>query len=102
MKKKAKKKARLKARTTVVKKATQQKRSIKTKSKVIRGRFVKKTKKKKPTARKPRVKLDRSKLTEHIQMKAYYIWESMGKPHGKDAEIWQQAEKEIIASGIRT
>jgi hypothetical protein len=30
-----------------------------------------------------------------VSERAYYIWESMGKPEGKDMEIWVKAEKEL-------
>jgi hypothetical protein len=36
-------------------------------------------------------------LSKMIQDRAYYIWESKGKPAGKDKDIWLQAEKEIKA-----
>jgi hypothetical protein len=32
---------------------------------------------------------------ELIQQRAYYIWESQGRPEGKDQENWIQAEKEL-------
>jgi len=36
-------------------------------------------------------------LNKMIQDRAYFIWESKGKPAGKDKEFWLQAEKEIKA-----
>lgn len=30
-----------------------------------------------------------------IRERAYFIWEEMGRPDGKDYEIWLQAEKEL-------
>lgn len=32
---------------------------------------------------------------EHIQKRAKEIWEQAGKPEGRDAEFWHQAEKEL-------
>lgn len=32
---------------------------------------------------------------EMVKERAYYIWENMGRPDGKDQEIWYQAEKEM-------
>lgn len=34
-------------------------------------------------------------LRAEIQKKAYHIWETEGKPHGKDWDIWLRAEKEV-------
>jgi hypothetical protein len=36
-------------------------------------------------------------VSKMIQDRAYFIWESKGKPAGKDREFWLQAEKEIKA-----
>ena len=36
-------------------------------------------------------------LHKMVQDRAYFIWESKGKPAGKDREIWLQAEREIKA-----
>ncbi len=33
----------------------------------------------------------------HIQIRAYYIWENEGRPHGCHETHWHQAEKEIYA-----
>jgi Protein of unknown function (DUF2934) len=38
-------------------------------------------------------------LEERIRERAYQIWEREGKPHGRDAEHWQQAASEIDAEG---
>ncbi|MBU2103094.1 MAG: DUF2934 domain-containing protein [Candidatus Omnitrophota bacterium] len=37
------------------------------------------------------------KISQMIRDRAYYIWESKGKPKGQDLPIWIQAEKEIRA-----
>jgi len=42
-------------------------------------------------------KIDDAKLNQMIKERAYYIWESKGKPQGQDKAIWLQAEKEIVA-----
>jgi hypothetical protein len=42
-------------------------------------------------------------LEERIRERAYQIWEREGKPHGRDAEHWQQAASEIdaeVAAGV--
>jgi hypothetical protein len=41
--------------------------------------------------------VDEAKLNQMIRERAYYIWESKGKPQGQDKAIWLQAEKEIRA-----
>jgi hypothetical protein len=33
---------------------------------------------------------------QEIQLKAYHKWEAMGKPAGKDLEIWLRAQNELI------
>jgi len=42
-------------------------------------------------------KVDEGKLNQMIKERAYYIWESKGKPHGQDQKIWLQAEKEVLS-----
>lgn len=42
-------------------------------------------------------KVDEGKLNHMIRERAYYIWESKGKPNGQDQKIWLQAEKEVLA-----
>ncbi len=42
-----------------------------------------------------------NKIAEYIRTRAYYIWEDMGKPEGKDVEIWHKAEKDILSSLIK-
>jgi Protein of unknown function (DUF2934) len=37
----------------------------------------------------PDSKLDRE---NRIRERAYKLWEEHGRPHGRDADIWQQAE----------
>ena len=34
-------------------------------------------------------------LGEHINRRAYEIWEACGCPHGCDTEHWLQAEREV-------
>lgn len=34
-------------------------------------------------------------LTPHILQRAYEIWESEGRPHGRDKEHWFLAEAEL-------
>ncbi|MDD5618417.1 MAG: DUF2934 domain-containing protein [Candidatus Omnitrophota bacterium] len=42
-------------------------------------------------------KIDEGKLNHMIKERAYYIWESKGKPAGQDQKIWLQAEREVLA-----
>lgn len=32
---------------------------------------------------------------ERLQQRAYEIWESEGRPNGRDREHWEQAEREV-------
>ncbi len=74
-----------------------------------KSRVVTKTAVKKPPARKKgggaSLKSDfditLEKITHYIQERAYYIWEEMGKPAGKDWEIWMKAEKDILSRLIK-
>jgi hypothetical protein len=36
---------------------------------------------------------------EQIRQRAHAIWEREGRPHGRDAEHWRQAEAELDAEG---
>jgi len=36
-------------------------------------------------------------LFSTISLRAHQIWESLGKPHGRDVDIWLAAEKAIHA-----
>ena len=36
-----------------------------------------------------------------IRERAYTLWETQGRPHGRDQEHWLQAEAEITAAGTR-
>jgi hypothetical protein len=36
-------------------------------------------------------------LDNMIRERAYYIWESKGRPAGQDMNIWLQAKKEITS-----
>jgi len=33
-----------------------------------------------------------------IEVRAYYLWDAMGRPSGQDLSIWLQAEAELQAS----
>jgi hypothetical protein len=33
---------------------------------------------------------------QEIQMRAYYKWEAMGKPIGKDLKFWLEAQRELL------
>ena len=35
--------------------------------------------------------------SDAVRERAYRIWETEGKPHGRDLEHWLQAEREIAA-----
>ena len=41
------------------------------------------------------------KLSHYIAERAYYLWEELGRPQGRDEEIWRQAEKEILSKFIK-
>jgi hypothetical protein len=45
----------------------------------------------KPAAPKPRI----AEMREYIQRRAYELWESEGRPTGRDWAHWLQAESEI-------
>ncbi|MDD5583441.1 MAG: DUF2934 domain-containing protein [Candidatus Omnitrophica bacterium] len=49
----------------------------------------------KSTSSKSSACCDNAKLAQMIRDRAYYLWESKGKPKGQDLTIWLQAEKEI-------
>ncbi len=49
------------------------------------------------TSKSSNSNLDAAKINQMIKERAYYLWESKGKPQGQDANIWLQAEKEIRA-----
>jgi hypothetical protein len=36
-------------------------------------------------------------ITERIRQRAHAIWEREGRPHGRDQEHWDRAEKEVVA-----
>ncbi|MCK5241847.1 DUF2934 domain-containing protein [bacterium] len=42
-------------------------------------------------------KLDEAGLDNLIRERAYFIWETEGRLHGDDVEIWLRAKKEILA-----
>jgi hypothetical protein len=33
--------------------------------------------------------------TQRVRLRAYLIWEREGRPEGRDAEHWRQAEREV-------
>jgi len=35
-------------------------------------------------------------IRREIEVRAYLIWESEGKPHGREKEHWMRAEAEIL------
>jgi hypothetical protein len=39
---------------------------------------------------------------QRIRQRAYEIWESEGKPHGRDDEHWRRAEADIEKEGAHT
>lgn len=40
-------------------------------------------------------------LQERIKQRAYELWEADGRPHGRDAEHWARAERELRQGGAR-
>ena len=41
-------------------------------------------------------------LERRIQQRAYELWENEGRPHGREQDHWQQAEREIMGRGARS
>jgi len=37
-------------------------------------------------------------LRKRIELRAYLIWESEGRPHGREKEHWHRAEAEILGA----
>ena len=37
---------------------------------------------------------------EDIRIRAYQLWESAGRPHGQDQQLWLQAEKELRQAAL--
>lgn len=37
-------------------------------------------------------------MNEGVRERAYRIWESEGRPHGRDLDHWLQAERELAAA----
>ena len=37
-----------------------------------------------------------------IRERAYHIWEAEGRPHGRDREHWERANREIAAEAKKT
>lgn len=54
-------------------------------------------KKTKTSKKSKETSLSSEQLSEYIRTRAYYVWEEWGKPEGQDAQIWEQAEKDIKA-----
>src|SRR5262249_18391008 len=44
-------------------------------------------------------KLTPSIAEDDIRIRAYELWESAGRPHGQDRELWLQAERELRQAG---
>jgi len=40
-------------------------------------------------------------IIDYIRTRAYYIWEDLGKPQGKDNDVWNKAEKDILSKIIK-
>ena len=40
-------------------------------------------------------------IMDYIRTRAYYIWEDLGKPQGKDNDIWHKAEKDILSKLVK-
>jgi len=48
-----------------------------------------------PKAAAPAPVSRREITTECIASRAYSLWEQHGRPHGRDAELWLQAESQL-------
>ena len=44
-----------------------------------------------------RTRTDLAPTHSEVAVRAYYIWEHLGKPQGRDRDIWRQAEQELYA-----
>jgi hypothetical protein len=42
---------------------------------------------------------DAEALRRRVEERAYALWESEGRPHGRDLDHWRQAEAEIMGAG---
>ncbi|WP_438483427.1 DUF2934 domain-containing protein [Oleiharenicola lentus] len=40
-------------------------------------------------------------LRETISERAYYLWQKYGEPDGRSAEIWLEAERQLLGSDAR-
>jgi hypothetical protein len=40
-------------------------------------------------------------LQQRIQQRAYQLWESEGRPQGREQAHWQQAQRELTAQSVR-
>lgn len=38
---------------------------------------------------------DRQRMTDAISTRAYFLWESAGRPDGRDDDFWCQAESDL-------
>jgi Protein of unknown function (DUF2934) len=39
---------------------------------------------------------DRERRAAAVRVRAYLLWEEAGRPHGRDLELWLQAEQEVV------
>jgi hypothetical protein len=37
-------------------------------------------------------------LHKQVEERAYALWESQGRPHGRDLDHWRQAESDLMAA----
>jgi len=44
------------------------------------------------------LQLRREISTEEIATRAYLLWEQRGRPHGRDVELWVEAESQLKSS----
>ncbi|MCK4809491.1 MAG: DUF2934 domain-containing protein [Candidatus Omnitrophica bacterium] len=63
---------------------------------------VKQIAKKRPVSKKEELfNLTLEEISQAIKTRAYYIWEEIGRPEGKEVEIWDKAEKEMLRKIIK-
>jgi hypothetical protein len=43
--------------------------------------------------------MNMSELDARIRERAYAIWEQTGRPEGRERQHWEQAARELLASG---
>lgn len=72
------------------------KRTVKESAKQVVKQIVKRRPVSKKSRKEEVFKLTLEEISQFIKTRAYYIWEEIGRPEGKEVEIWNRAEKEML------